>query len=240
MILKKLNINSILKNDYYHKKNLSLFNNLKKNLFTKPDSSLTNDSNNKNGISLNNIFEFNPKQMKVEKNKIFLNQYHLGIKTTRNETYLVYETEESSFYVLGKNILILGIFLALLELVRRYKKEGVFKYILYSSLGGLALASLVYPRFSSRHSIRKIELNKSLDMIYITLYNNKMLKVPNRDVYLNTKFRLFENLEGRKFLMGIQGRNYYGSLRHAYIPNFDLFNCVIRGFQFESEHTSKF
>ena len=63
-----------------------------------------------------------------------------------------------------------------------------------------------------------------------------MIKVSNNDIYLNTNYRHMESLDNKKFLIGIKGSNYFASLRYSYIPNFDLFNCTIRGFQFGHEH----
>lgn len=212
-------------------KTLSLLKTNKRTLFMKPSSSLGED-NSKNKINLNNIFSFNPKQMKIIQNKIILNQHHLGLKTTRNETYLVYQTDELNLFILGKKLLVFIIFMSFVALIRRYKKEGNSKYILYAFFGGLALYSLVHPRFSLSYAIKKIELNKNLDTVYVTLFNNKNLKLANNDLYLNTNFRHMENFDSQRFIVGMKGKNYFATLRYAYIPNFDLFNCAIRGFQF--------
>ena len=225
-----------LKQFEIHNKNLlnktfSLININKRTLFMKQNSGLSEDSN-KNQINLDNIFSFNAKQMKIIQNKVILNQNHLGLKTTKNDTYLVYQTEESNFFILGKKLLVLVIFMSFVEIVRRYKKEGTAKYVLYALFGGLSLYSLIHPRFNLSNSIKKIELNKTLDLVYVTLFNNKMLKIANNDVYLSTNFRHMENLDSKRFVIGIKGKNYFATLRYAYIPNFDLFNCAIRGFQF--------
>jgi hypothetical protein len=230
MILNKL------KQFEIHNKNLlnktfSLININKRTLFMKQNSGLSEDSN-KNQINLDNIFSFNSKQMKIIQNKVILNQNHLGLKTTKNDTYLVYQTEESNFFILGKKLLVFVIFMSFVEIVRRYKKEGTAKYVLYALFGGLSLYSLIHPRFNLSNSIKKIELNKTLDLVYVTLFNNKMLKIANNDVYLSTNFRHMENFDSKRFVIGIKGKNYFATLRYAYIPNFDLFNCAIRGFQF--------
>jgi len=239
MILNKLKayeINKINNKEVFLKKlnkTFSLFNINRRNLFMKPSSGLGED-NNKNQINLDHIFSFNPKQMKIVQNKVLLNQHHLGLKTTRNDTYLVYQTEESNFFVFGKKLLVFSVFMVLVELVRRYKKDGIAKYVLYACFGGLALYSLILPRLRLANSVKKIELNKALDMVYVTLFNNKMLKLANNDIYLNTNFRHMENFDSKRFVIGIKGKNYYATLRYAYIPNFDLLNCTIRGFQFGS------
>lgn len=237
MILNKLRTCE-LQNKNIIKNTLSLININKRTLFMKPSGGLGED-NLKNEINLDNIFSFNPKQMKIVKNKIILNQNHLGLKTTRNDTYLVYQTEESNFFILGKKLLVFVIFISFVELVRRYKKVGTTKYVLYGIFGGLAIYCLIHPRFSLSNSIKKIELNKSLDLVYVTMFNNKMLKLPNDNIYLNTNFRHIENFDSKRFVIGMKGKNYYATLRYAYIPNFDLFNCTIRGFQFGQDN-SKF
>jgi len=228
MILKRINLNQgVIKNLINERITLVFIN--KRNLFNRPSTG-NNEDNNKNQISLDNIFLFNPNQMKILQNKIILSQNHLGIKTTRNDTYLVYQTEESNIYLLGKKLFVLAIFLSVIEIIRRYKKVGYTKYFLYALFGGIVFYSLINPRFSLSKNIRKIELNKSLDMVYITLFNNKMVKIANNDIYLNTNFRYMENFDNKKILLGIKGKNYFTTLRFAYIPNMDLFNCTIRGF----------
>ena len=230
MLLKKFIFKTTLKTNIFNFQNT-----LKKNLFTNPDKQI--NDNIKELSSLNNIHSFNAKQMKIVQNKIILNQSHLGLKTTRNDTYLIYQTEESIYFILLKKFSCLLIFIFLLEVIRRYKKEGYSKYILYSAIGCLGLYCFLLPRFSYSKSIRKIELNKNLNNLIITLYNNKILEIKNNDIYLNTNFRHMENFDNKRFLLGINGKNYYASLRFPYIPNYDLFNCVIRGFEFS--HTSK-
>ena len=131
-------------NKHMVNKALTLFNLNKRSLFMKPSSGLGEDN---------------------LKNKIILNQHHLGLKTTRNDTFLVYQTEESNFFILGKKLLVFVFFISLVELVRRYKKQGTAKYVFYAFFGGLALYSLVHPRFSLSNSIKKIELNKTLDLV---------------------------------------------------------------------------
>jgi len=238
MIVTKLKINTLILNQKFINNSISLLNINKRFLFMKPGTGF-NEDNNRNLMNLENIFNFNARQMKIVQNKIMLNQNHLGLKTTRNETYLVYQTEELNFFILGKKLLFFSMFLILIEMVRRYKKETTSKYILYTFFSGFALYALIHPRFSLSNSIKKIELNKSLDLIYVTFFNNKMIKVPNNSVYLNTNFRHMENIDSKRLLVGIKGKSYYLTTRFAYIPNFELFNCSIRGFQFVHD-TQKF
>lgn len=200
----------------------------KKNLFTKPNSDMREE--NPNALSLSNIYSFQSGRMKIHKNKIILGQNHLGLKTSRNDTFLIYQTEESNGFLIGKKLIFLGTIILLAILIQKYKAEGAFKIFTFSLLGGLAIFAIIQPGTNMSRNIRKIELNKSLNYLYVTLFNNKVLKVRNNDIYFNSNFRNFSQGNNKQLAIGIKGKNYYTSLRRSYVPNFDLFNCVIRGF----------
>ena len=209
----------------------------KYNLFTKPNSDMRDE--NPNDLSLNNIYSFEIRRMKINKNKIILGQSHLGLKTSRNETFLIYQTEESNSFILGRKLIYIALIILLIALVNKYKSEGTTKYVIYSIFGALLIYAILHPSTNMSRNIKKIELNKALNMIYLTLYNNKVLKVSNNQIYFNTNFRNLSNSNNKKITIGIEGKNYYSSLRLSYVPNFDLFNCVIRGFNLGYETNYK-
>jgi hypothetical protein len=201
---------------------------VKFNLFTKPNSDMRDE--NPNGLSLNNIYSFQPQRMKINKNKIILGQSHLGLKTSQNETFLIYQTEETNSFILGRKLIYIAILIFLSYLVKKYKSEGFSKIAIYSIFGCLAIYAIIQPATNMSRNIRKIELHKTLNFIYFTLYNNKVLKIPNNQIYINSNFRNISSSNNNKITIGINGKNFYTSLRFSYVPNFDLFNCVIRGF----------
>jgi hypothetical protein len=206
----------------------SLMKLIKYNLFTKPNSDMRDE--NPNGLTLNNIYSFEAQRMKINKNKIILGQSHLGLKTSRNETFLIYQTEETNTFLIGRKFIYIALLILLIYLVNKYKSEGFSKFAIYSIFGCLLIYAVIQPATNMSRNIRKIELHKNLDFIYVTLYNNKVLKVANNQIYFNSNFRNISSSNNNKITIGIKGKNYFTSLRLTYIPNFDLFNCVIRGF----------
>jgi len=201
----------------------------KYNLFTKPNSDMRDE--NPNSLSINNINSFDAQRMKISKNKIILGQSHLGLKTSRNETFLIYQTEESNSFILGRKLIYIAALILLSYLVKKYKSEGFSKYAIYSIFGALGIFAVFLPATNLSRHIRKIELDKTLNIIYVTLYNNKILKLRNNQIYFNKNIRNNSSSNTKKITIGIKGKNYYSSLRLSYVPNFDLFNCVIRGFE---------